>query len=210
MSRAEDMSTKNHSIDVFLCGSLFDAPSVAAVRQALERSGLGVYSTDAIRPGARLTDDVRQAIAEAGAFVLVVNPEYGILPNMAVELGAAMAWRKRIIVLTTAAEPMTLPSYLSDIAVYPIGRVDDVVAAISRGRQPLSDADRALLAKLYAKMRVPTDRFVREPAVTDDLAHRFNKRVGREVTGERLVQELIRMRKAGDLPKLPRTTRAAV
>jgi TIR domain len=193
---------KNETIDAFVSGSLFEADSVKRVVRALESAGLGVASVDGLKPGSNWSDEVRSAIAEASAFVLVIDPASELSPNAAVELGAAMAWPKRVFVINASSAQVQLPSFLSDAAVYPIARVGDVATAILESRRPLTDKDIDTLQRIYTRFGVPTDRLARDPILIDEFVAAFNRTTKSQRTAERLVREMMRLRKEGKWPRL--------
>lgn len=117
-------------------------------------------------------------------------------------MGAAMAWHKPIFVVHTMTGNVRLPSYLEDFPAYPISRIDDVVQSIKRGLKPLSENEQSVLTSVYAELGIPTDRLLREPAAIEKFAQAFNKLCGTNLSGERLLQELVRLRKDGRLPRL--------
>jgi len=85
--------------------------------------------------------------------------------------------------------------------------VNDVVASIKRGLSSLTEDDRAVLAGIYCELGMPTDRLLADPAAIDTLAREFHAKCGKMVSGERLVRELLTLRKRGNLPRLRSTPR---
>ena len=67
-------------------------------------------------------------------------------------------------------------------------------------RKQFSDADRSLLIKLYADLKVPVDQLDLDPGPLEDLTKEFNKSSKKVVSGDRLLSELLRLRKQGKLP----------
>ena len=115
-----------------------------------------------------------------------------------------MAWHKPVYVVHTESGNVRLPEYLGEFPTYPVSRIDDLVQAIARGSKPLSEEELSVLLSVYAEMGMPTDKLLWKPAAVDDLARSFKQQCGTDISGERLVQELLRLRKRGLLPRLGR------
>ena len=86
-----------------------------------------------------------------------------------------------------------------DINLYTVGRIQDIIRAIEFSNQELSDDDRSFLMKLYGESRLSVDQLALEPRALGKLVKKFNDRRGKTVSGERLLSELLRMRKQGKL-----------
>ena len=196
------MSVKATTYDVFLSYSLTDAKSAELVERALTEAGLDVFTPDKVESGADAREVLWRALAESVALVAVVHPERAPMSNIAVELGAAMAWHKSIYVVRTENGSAKAPDYLQEFPIYPISRLDDVVHSIRNALKPLSKKQLAALRSAYLDLGIPTDKLLRDPASIDVLARQFNRRCSAHVPGERLVLELVRLRKAGNLPRL--------
>ena len=199
------MNTQTQTYDVFLSYSFTETPTANLVERALTEAGLDVFTSSKVQPGEDWEDTLWRALAESAALVVILCPDRPQGSSIAVELGAAIAWHKPIYIVHPEAETVRLPSYLSDFPAYPISRIDDVVRSVMRTLEPLSDEDRSVLCDIYADLGIPTDALLKEPPTIDMLAGKFRSRRHKSVSGERLVQELIRLRKTGKLPKLVRT-----
>jgi hypothetical protein len=162
---------------------------------------LDVFNPAKVESGSSVQDVVWQAMAESAALVVVISPEGVTSSNTAVELGAAMAWHKPIFVVSSGNGNVKLPAYLSGYQLYPVSRIDDVAQSIRQSRHALSEQHVAVLRDVYTKLGIPTDRLLNDPASLDRLAKTFNARSNVKVAGERLAQELLRLRKAGQLPR---------
>jgi hypothetical protein len=62
------------------------------------------------------------------------------------------------------------------------------------------------LTDVYKDIGVSVDRLITEPSAIDQLAEEFASRTRHEFVPSRLVRELLRIRKAGKLPKLAHKT----
>jgi len=196
------MSVDTTSYDVFLSYSLAEKPVAEFVERALREAGLDVFDLARVEPGSSVQDVLWQAMAESAALVVVIPRERAPASNTAVELGAAMAWHKPIYVVYSGRGNVRLPAYLSEYHAYPLTRIDDVAQSIRRSLHELSEEELAVLRDVYSELGIPADRLLSEPASLDRLARMFNARSNVRFTGERLVQELLRLRKAGLLPRL--------
>ena len=206
------MSKQTPIYDVFLSYPMKERASVDLVRHALKHAELSVFGIDEVD----VTDDTQsalwrelastlwRALAESAALVIIVSPDEAISSATSVEVGAAMAWHKPIYIVHTGKKNIVLPSYLAGFLGYPISRVDEVIQSIKRGLTTLSQNELSILREIYVKMSVPTDRLLKEPASIEKLAREFDARCKKKVSGEQLTQELIRLRKTGNLPKLHR------
>jgi len=172
------------------------------VEQALQEAGLDVFDPARVDPGSSVRDTLWRALAESAALVVVVPRERGPASNTAVELGAAMAWHKPIDVVHPENRRSPIPDYLSEYPAYPVSRVDDIVQSIRRSLRGLSEEQRAVLVETYSELGLPSDKLLGQPADVERLAHLFNARCKTNFPGERLVHELMRLRKRGDLPRL--------
>lgn len=200
------MSTQTiTTYDVFLSYPATERGLADQIARSLTQSGLDVFWADeGVVPGEEVRDTLWRALAESAALIAIVSSEGPLAPNTAVEVGTFKAWCKPIYVVRAARGNIKLPTYLADCPVYPLSRIDDVVASIKRGLASLSKTDCDELAVIYRELGIPTDRLITDPVAIERLADEFNAKCGKRVPGERLVQELLRMRKGGGLPRLPR------
>jgi len=197
------MSKQTPIYDVFLSYSMKEHVAVDLVRRALRHAELSVFGIDKVDVGDNIQSTLWRALAESAALVVIISPDEAPSSVTSVEVGAAMAWHKPIYIVHTGKN-IVLPSYLADFLVYPISRVDEVIQSIKRGLTRLSQSELSILREIYVKMAIPTDRLLRDPASIDKLAREFDARCKKKVPGEQLAQELIRLRKTGNLPKLRR------
>jgi len=196
------MTTQTQTYDVFLSYSFTEASTANLVERALTQAGLDVFTPSKVQPTEDLEDSLWRALAESAAVVVILSPDRAPGSSTAVELGAAIAWHKPIYIVHGEARSARLPSYLSSFPAYPISRIDDVVQSVMRTLEPLSEEDRSALCDIYTELGIPTDALLRQPAAIETLAREFYSRRRKQISGERLVQELIRLRKRGGLPKL--------
>ena len=189
--------------DVFISYSMNNASIAGQVAESLRAAGLQVFDMTQVSPGVDLQETLMGALAESSAMVGIVGSDGLSSPSTAVEIGAAWAWNKPVYVISAEAnskrEELAL---MAGVRVYPLARIDEVIFAIKQALRPLSDKDYESLMAIYRSLRIPTDRFVSQPVSVDKLAKKFSELSGKSISGEKLVQELIRLRKQGRLPKL--------
>ncbi len=202
------MSKTKGNCDVFLSYSLTERPIGEKVAQAMRNAGLEVFCSADLPAGSTISEEIHHALAVSDALVLVLSSEGTLGANTGVELGAAMAWNKPICVVRPENGRIRMPKYLSDYPEYPISRIDDVVRAVKKGRDPLSSEEQNALKAVYVSMDTPTDHLVHDPAKLDELARRFKTHTGSRIAGERLLYEMIRLRKKGQWPHLGRKRKA--
>lgn len=190
--------------DVFLSYNQRDRGAAELVRQALSQVGLEAYTADTIEIGPEVVPELRRALAECGAVLFLLTGSSIRSQNVPYETGMALAWNKPIYILFDGLELSEIPDYLKEFEVRRLSEMDDVAKEIAEAREPLSEELRDELITVYRKHGIPTDQLLRKPMQLKDLADRFQEKSGTAVPGERLVQELIRLRKQGQLPRLKR------
>lgn len=197
------MSTQTATTyDVFLSYPRTESGLADQVARSLEQAGLDVFWDREIALGENLQDTIWRALAESAALIAIVPSEGPLASNIAVEVGAFKAWCKPIYIIQAARGQVRLPAYLADCQVYPPSRVDDVVASIKRGLASLTEDDCRVLASIYDNYGISVDEILTNPVKIEAFADEFNARCRKRVTGERLVQELLRLRKKGQLPRI--------
>ncbi|RJP32072.1 MAG: hypothetical protein C4547_14495 [Phycisphaerales bacterium] len=200
------MITKPQDCDVFLCFSIVDAADARRVRAALENAELKVYERT---PDERDGERVAQALAACDALVVIVPVSGDVSANSLVEMGAAWGWGKPMFGVRYGNGHAAPAGFLTRVKLFPPSRLDDLVSEIKRTRRPISRPQREALAAVYAELGTSTDEMVRDPLLVDRFVERFKERTGRSVGRDRLVNELLRLRKSGVLPRLGRKKRGA-
>jgi hypothetical protein len=192
------MTRLNKTYDVFISHSASDAALAAELAKTCRASGLEAVTDRELLSDAEASDALWEALAESRALLAVLAPS-GPTPSMGIEIGAARAWNKPIFGVVTDPSATRLPTSLSGIPLYPAGRVEEVIEAIRRSGQQLSDEDRSTLAKIFSGIGVSVDQLALAPKHLQELVRRFHAVTGKDVPGERLLSELLRMRKQGRL-----------
>jgi TIR domain len=186
--------------DVFISHAVDDAPLAREIANACRANGLDAITYAELLPAADISQVLWDALAESRALLAVLSRS-GPTPSMAIELGAARAWNKPIFGVVADPTFADLPPGLSGIHLYPLGRVDDVIRAIKSSGKELSEEDRSLLARLYTEIGVSVDELALDLRHLEELVRRFGAGTGKALPGERLLSELLRMRKQGKLMK---------
>jgi hypothetical protein len=190
----------NKSYDVFISHAVGDAKLALQIATACRESGLDAITYAELLPTANVSDSLWDALAESRALLAVLS-ESQPSSSMAIELGAARAWNKPIFGVVADPAFTRLPPSLSGVRLYAANRVEDVIRAVKLIGKELSEEDRTLLAKLYTAIGVSVDELALNPRHLQELVKRFNSATGKTVPGERLLSELLRMRKQGRLTK---------
>jgi len=194
------MAPNNKTFDVFISHSARDATLAIEVADACREAGLEAVTNGELLPAADASDALWEALAESRALLTIISPS-GPTPSMAIEIGAARAWNKPIYAVVTDPSSVRLPAALTGIRLYTVGRLQDVIRAIVSSIQQLTDEDRALLIRLHADSGTTADQLALEPGRLGGLVKKFEHGSGKSVTGERLLSELLRLRKQGKLLK---------
>jgi hypothetical protein len=195
------VNAKRSACDVFLAASQHDEGVAGVVRRAFEEAGLVVFSPTAMKPGSNFEDALREAIVESWAFVVLLTPSFVNSSTLALEYGGAWVWDKPIYILLESLSPKDVPSYLKRYKAVPIAKLAHVVKAVARSAKPLSERERNLLVSLYADLGVSPDQLAMQPDDLDTLTHDFNEATASPLSAERVLQEIVRLRKQGLLPR---------
>jgi hypothetical protein len=192
------------TFDVFVSHTSRDREFAADVANRLKADGLQPFClTEAFAPGKNISGAIWDALAECHAFIVIVSPDSTPDAMGMIELGAAAAWNKPIMVLLNGPASTHIPKALQDYVIYPRNRLDDVLAKIRRDLEPITDDDRRVLMEIYRDLGVAADRLSQSPRHLQQLAESFNEKTNKQVSGTRLLSELLRMRKQAKLPRIP-------
>jgi hypothetical protein len=187
------MAKRNRLCDVFIANSPGDATLATAIANTCHASGLEAITNAELPPELETSNALWEALAECRALIVILPPS-GPTASMWIEIGAVRAWNKPIFGVST--DPSTrLPSALSDIRFYVTTRIDELINAIKSADRDLSEADASVLAEVYEEIGKSVDQLILEPKLRQRLVRRFTARSRKAVTEERLLSELLRMRK---------------
>ena len=187
--------------DIFLSYP-FDLNSQAkTVIDKFEKAGLAVFAIPEITPSQDILQQMWQALAESWAVVALLESET-MTPSVAVEIGAAAAWNKPIYILTERKVLRFVDFDISRYGVYQISQIDKVIDLISKSLSPLNGKEKVALVKAYQELSIPTDQLLLEPTSIERLNKMIWQQSNLRLSGERVMQELLRLRKKGKLPKV--------
>lgn len=188
--------------DIFISHAVSDRAVARKIAESLEAAGLATFHADALEPGQDLMKSIWNALAESHAVIILVSPESLASAWAMVEIGAAAAWNKPIFVLLNGPSSGALPPPLNSYRVYPLNRLDEVILAIRKAFEPLSERECELLAGIYQQLAIPADQLSQSAKALRDLTMKFNRRAQKQLSGERLLSEILRLRKKNQLPRL--------
>jgi hypothetical protein len=192
----------NNTCDVFISNAASDTKIASEIAAGLESAGLETFHAGMVKPGTNISEAIWEALAESRALIAIISPDALTHAMGMVEIGGAAAWNKPIFLLLNGPSSTKLPAALARYPVYPISRLEEVVRAIQSGFEPLTEDERVLLANIYRHLSVPADQLSQSPKALRDLTTQFNKTTHKQYSGERLLSEILRMRKRGQLPRL--------
>jgi hypothetical protein len=188
--------------DVFLSHSPQDQGLADLIAEECREAGLEVYRCDDLEPGGTLPIEVRRELVESSAAVFLATRSFAESPNLAYQIGMAMVLNKPIYVLHDGLRQSEIPPFLSQFALHPLSELHAVTDAIARESAELQPAQRRILQQVYKDFSIPVDRLISLPPEADELAATFNHRSAVKLNENRILQELIRMRKRGELPRI--------
>ena len=194
--------TANTTYDVFVSHAISDSDVAREIAESLQAAGLATFHAGAVRQGDDIGDAIWDALAESRALIAIISPDLPLQAMGTVEIGAAAAWSKPIYVVVNGSLTTKLPSVLRSYPIYPLSRFDEVIHAIQTGFDALTIDERDALADVYQNVGVPADQLSQSPRALRDLAKAFGKRTHKQFSGERLLSEILRLRKSGRLPRL--------
>lgn len=195
-------ATATPTFDVFVSHSSRDREFAADVAGRLKAEGLQPFHDASVPVGQEVSKAIWDALAECHAFIVIVSPDSAPDAMGMVELGAATAWNKPIFVLLNGPASTRLPEALENYQVYPRNRLDEVLTQIRRNLDPITDDERQVLTETYRDLNIPADRLSQSPRELQQLVKTFNGKTKKQLSGTRLLSELLRMRKQAKLPRL--------
>jgi hypothetical protein len=194
--------TNNKTYDVFISHAASDRNVASEVAASLESAGLEPFYGGSVGPGTDISEAIWEALAESRALIVIFSADLPLNAMGMVEIGGAAAWNKPIFLLVKDPSATKLPTALSAYPVYPTSRLDEVIQAIRSGFAPLTREESSVLAKIYQRLSIPADQLSQSPKALRDLTTQFNKTTDKQFSGERVLSEILRMRKKGQLPRL--------
>ena len=198
------MVTANKTCDVFVSHSLADHALAEDIAGRLEVAGLQPFYDVSLVPATEVSSAIWDALAECRALIAVVSEDAAPDAMGKVEIGAASAWNKPIYLLLAGPPSTRLPDALKPYRAYPRNRLDEVIQRIRTEFEPLTERDRKVLTDLYKDFNVSADQLGQSAKSLRDLTTQFNRKTNKHLSGERVLSELLRLRKRGALPRIGR------
>ncbi|MFH1370788.1 MAG: TIR domain-containing protein [Planctomycetota bacterium] len=197
------MVQHSKSYDLFFSYSVDLANEVKSLKKKFTDAGFTVFEPSEIQPGQDLIKETWDALAGSWAVVVLIRP--GRIPStVAVEIGAASAWQKPTYILTTGKGEYHVPFYFSQYQVFDLSDVDKLIERIRDDRSPLTEEQINALKNAYQRLGIPTDKLLMQPASIERLNKMLQEDIGLQVSGERIMQLLLRLRKQGVLTRIRR------
>jgi hypothetical protein len=192
------MARNRTTFDVFISHSAGDTSLAKEIAAACEATGLRAFTGADMEEGKNVSDAIWEALAESKAVIAILSrPE--LTPSMAIELGGARAWNKPIFGVLTSSTLSPKLINIENNRLYTAARVEDVIHAIRASGGEFTEDERDELATIYAENNISVDQLALNPGKLEALVKRFGHATGKIVAGERLLSELLRMRKQGKL-----------
>ena len=190
--------------DVFLSYAPSDSGDASAVRRILESAGMAVFSPYDVAPGDRYGDKTRDALTLSTAVVVIVTGGARNSDNVLLEIGAASAGGLPVIPVLSGISADQLPVYLKHYVPVPIADSNALVERIKSLATPFSEDELEALNSIYQTVGVPADRLATEPLELLKFTRKFKSATRNDRSDMRILQELLRRRKQGKLPRLAR------
>ena len=199
------MIAQRRVCDVFLSYSSADWKVARQVARTMEAKGLRVFppSQRVNDPGKTWSPVNRNAISEARAFVVILTRQSLDSTGILFHFGAALMWNMPVYVLLDGLKKSDVPKALRRASVHALQDLADVVNSIDQKASDILSAEQMkTLTAVYRDVGVPTDELLSNPDALEKLASRFNRAARVDFEPERLLKELIRLRKTRRLPKV--------
>lgn len=188
--------------DVFLTHAVEDSGLAALVTREFEIAGCGVFPFQSIEAGDDFRLRVVSALVESSAVVILLTKSSASSQIIAFEIGVAMAWSKPVFVLYDGLLEDEIPVFLREYRLIPLTKLGEVIPQVLEVRKPLTDSQRAWLTETYEQMRVSVDRLLLDQAQLQAFTEAYRERDASLAAGKPLMQELVRLRKLGKLPRV--------
>jgi hypothetical protein len=194
-------ATAKKQLSVYLTHAPIDAAQAEPVRQALFDAGFIVREPPAgdVTDAARASRDV---LRDTQALVVLLTPSLLRSTQLPIELGMTLAWGIPVFVLLVDVARREVPAFLWNNLAVPADRLSDVIHALDRIGEPISDDQREALANAYLAVGVPVDQLMTDVSVSERIAEEFRRATRSQVPTANLLRELLKLRKRGQLPRL--------
>jgi hypothetical protein len=201
-------ATMERTYDVFISHAASDCELASEIADCLEAAGFETFYTGSVESGTDMSEAIWQALTESRALIAIISADVPAHAMGLVEIGAAAAWNKPIYLLVNGPASTKMPEALAMYPIYPVNLLQEVIQAIRSGVEPFSEHERRVLARTYENLHIPADQLSQSSKALRALTTQFNKTTHKQFSGERLLSEILRMRKQGQLPRLTRLPQA--
>jgi hypothetical protein len=199
------MSVADVTYDVFLAHTVPDAGIAGAIRRQLSDVGLNVFDATAdLSRGSQTEFALQNALAESDAVVVILTPTSATSATLMMELGGAIAWGKPVYVVRDGVSAKNTPDFVRKFESYSASDVASLAKRLVKSRRPtpFTNEQREYLIDQYRMLGTPLDQLPEHYFQLLYLKNALNEHFGAEFTPERVMQELLRLRKQGQLPRL--------
>ncbi|HEV7225667.1 MAG TPA: toll/interleukin-1 receptor domain-containing protein [Pirellulales bacterium] len=196
------MATSAKTYDIFISHGAADSKAAADLAAVLRANDLEPFTGDEVGAGENFTDLMWEALAESKALLAILSRSE-LSSSMAFEIGAAQAWSKPIYAIVADPSSVRLPASLAHVRHIAPGGIEEVIYDLKHSADVLTAEDQRVLAEAYSESGVSVDAFALDHQQLRKLTEKFNRKTGKIVTGERLLFEMLRMRKRGILQRFP-------
>ena len=171
----------------------------------LRREGISIFNVSEISLcGQELKTEVWEALAGSRVLVALLKRSETLSPSMAVEIGGAIAWEKPVFILIRGGTTYRQPFLLSEYRIFSMTEVNRVVKEIKMLKRESEKIDVNALKKAYVEVGVPTDMLLHSIVLRRRLIQKLRHKYGIMLDFEVVMRELLRIRKQGKLPRIPR------
>lgn len=198
------MAKRREIYDVFLTYDNDLRSRAKKVSHTLRQEGISVFNASEMNLcGKELISELWDALAGCRAIVVLLKHTKDLPPSLAVEIGAAAAWEKPVFILIRGGTTYHLPLLLSGHKTFSMSEVGNVVKEIKKlGKSTKINVD--ALKQAYIEIGAPTDVLLRSNILRRRLVRKLRDKYRIGLDAEIIMQELLRLRKRGKLPRLSR------
>lgn len=192
------MSNRSSMIDVFMSYALPDKSFAGNVEKALRSKSISVFRpSEEVSAAAYIVRSLREALGESRVHLVVWTHQAARSPNVAVEIGAGLAWGKPMYFVTRPGDAVP-PLPVESASVFSYNEMSTLITAIRENLLPLSDESRSRIREAFLAMGRAVDSLATDVSALSELTRNVNSGQTNQISSEQLLAELLRMRKRGD------------
>lgn len=192
---------------VFLSCSRQNSGLAHLVIDVFRQHELEVFSCLDIEPDSdifKMSDALRQELGACSAVVVILTRESVRSAWVLSEFGMAWALQKPVVVLVDGVEAEDVPEMMRKCEQFSLDRVHELAERIRQMDEPFDEGEISELTTVYRDFGMSADKLLIHPEDAIDLTRELNGRLGTSFGRQRVVQELIRLRMQGRLPRIPK------